>query len=181
MSCKEKRIVFVTVGTTKFEALVRVIDDPEFADLLVSQGYTDLVIQKGAGEYIPQRLCPGGASSVKLDNGLTVSYFDFTPSLANHIREAALVVSHAGSGSIFETLHARKPLVVVPNPILMDNHQEELGRKLEQLNCLFCAAPNQLFTTIRNMDISKLQDFVTSSPGPIVQSIDRLMGYQHVQ
>lgn len=29
----------------------------------------------------------------------------------------------AGSGSIFEALRLRKPLVVVPNPLLMDNHQ----------------------------------------------------------
>ncbi len=36
----------------------------------------------------------------------------------------------AGSGSIFETLRLRCPLVVVPNPLLMDNHQAELADKV---------------------------------------------------
>lgn len=35
-----------------------------------------------------------------------------------------------GSGSIFETLRLRRPLVVVPNPLLMDNHQVELADKV---------------------------------------------------
>jgi hypothetical protein len=43
---------------------------------------------------------------------------------------------HAGSGSIFETLTARKPLIVVPNPLLMDNHQAELGDHLAAMNAL---------------------------------------------
>lgn len=36
----------------------------------------------------------------------------------------------AGSGSIFEALRLRLPLVVVPNPLLMDNHQAELATKV---------------------------------------------------
>lgn len=36
----------------------------------------------------------------------------------------------SGSGSIFETLRLRCPLVVVPNPLLMDNHQAELADKV---------------------------------------------------
>jgi UDP-N-acetylglucosamine transferase subunit ALG13 len=39
----------------------------------------------------------------------------------------------AGSGSIFETLTLKKPLIVVPNPILMDNHQVELADHLAKL------------------------------------------------
>ena len=100
-----------------------------------------------------------------------MEYFDFAPSLADHLRCAALVISHAGgwagwegqggqaatlhalswlaaptappvpnalsvplltpgSGSIFEALRLRRPLVVVPNPALMDNHQAELADKV---------------------------------------------------
>lgn len=33
----------------------------------------------------------------------------------------------AGSGSIFESLRLGRPLVVVPNPLLMDNHQVGWG------------------------------------------------------
>jgi beta-1,4-N-acetylglucosaminyltransferase len=42
----------------------------------------------------------------------------------------------AGSGSIFETLTAGKPLIVVPNPLLMDNHQAELGDHLAGMKAL---------------------------------------------
>jgi UDP-N-acetylglucosamine transferase subunit ALG13 len=41
-----------------------------------------------------------------------------------------------GSGSIFETLHAGKPLIVVPNPLLMDNHQAELGDHLAAMQAV---------------------------------------------
>lgn len=45
-------------------------------------------------------------------------------------------VSIVGSGSIFETLTAGKPLIVVPNPLLMDNHQAELGDHLANMKAV---------------------------------------------
>jgi hypothetical protein len=56
------------------------------------------------------------------------------------VSDAALVISHAGSGSIFESLTAGKALIVVPNPLLMDNHQAELGRHLAGMGVLVSAA-----------------------------------------
>lgn len=53
--------------------------------------------------------------------------------------DAALVISHAGSGSIFESLTAGKALIVVPNPLLMDNHQAELGNHLRGMGVLVSA------------------------------------------
>lgn len=40
--------VLVTVGTTKFDALVRAVDDPAVAEALAAHGYTELVIQARA-------------------------------------------------------------------------------------------------------------------------------------
>ena len=37
--------VLVTVGTTRFDALVRAVDDPVVADALAARGYTKLTIQ----------------------------------------------------------------------------------------------------------------------------------------
>lgn len=42
-----ERAVFVTVGTTKFDALIRAVDQQAFADVLVAAGYTRLVMQIG--------------------------------------------------------------------------------------------------------------------------------------
>jgi beta-1,4-N-acetylglucosaminyltransferase len=44
---RSDRTVFVTVGTTKFDALIRVVDQQAFADTLVAAGYTRLVMQIG--------------------------------------------------------------------------------------------------------------------------------------
>lgn len=46
--------VFITVGTTEFNDLIRTIDTKEILKELSSQGYTELIIQIGKGEYIPQ-------------------------------------------------------------------------------------------------------------------------------
>ncbi|KAB1204085.1 Long chain acyl-CoA synthetase 6, peroxisomal [Morella rubra] len=111
-----KKTVFVTVGTTCFDALVRAMDTREVKDGLLKRGYTHLIIQMGRGSYTPTK-------SEGEDGSLAVDFFTFSSSIADHLRSASLVISHAGSGSIFETLRLGKPLIVVVNEDLMDNHQ----------------------------------------------------------
>lgn len=55
-SVKPKRIVFVTVGTTSFDALVRAVDTYEFKEELSTKGYTHLLIQMGRGSYVPTKV-----------------------------------------------------------------------------------------------------------------------------
>ncbi|RYP64505.1 hypothetical protein DL769_006643 [Monosporascus sp. CRB-8-3] len=47
-------------------------------------------------------------------------------------RGYGVIISHAGSGSIMDALRVGARLIAVPNPALMDNHQEELAEEMER-------------------------------------------------
>jgi beta-1,4-N-acetylglucosaminyltransferase len=119
------RRVFVTVGTTSFDALIQTLDSPTVCASLKSKGYDGLTMQIGRGVYKPRRIA-------KKTPGFDVKIVDYLPSIEDELRDAALVISHAGAGSVFETLKFGKPLLVVVNKSLMDNHQKELAMELEE-------------------------------------------------
>ena len=96
--------LFVTVGSTDFDALVRAVDT--LVPSLGAQG----VMQIGHGQYIPANL----------------PYFRFAQSLAPYYERASLVVAHGGVGTTMEVLRRGAPLVSVSNPDRYDNHQEDL-------------------------------------------------------
>ncbi|XP_061970987.1 uncharacterized protein LOC133693722 [Populus nigra] len=167
---QEKKVVFVTVGTTLFDALVRTVDTKEVKQELLRKGYTHLVIQMGRGSYTP-------AKSEGKDGSLAVDYFTFSPSIADHLRSASLVISHAGSGSIFETLRLGKPLIVVVNEDLMDNHQSELAEELAERKHLYCAHPQTLHQTISDMNIESLLPYPPGDATAVAKLINRFLGF----
>ncbi|XP_072960199.1 uncharacterized protein [Typha angustifolia] len=165
----EKRTVFVTVGTTCFDALVKAVDSRQVKEALFRKGYTDLLIQMGRGTYIPLKV--SGNESLSMD------YFTFSPSIANYLRSASLIISHAGAGSIFETLRLGKPLIVVVNADLMDNHQSELAEELADRKHLFCAHPQTLRETIEAMDLETLLPYPLGDPMPIASLMNKFLGF----
>lgn len=167
---KPKRTVFVTVGTTCFDALVGMVNTREVREELFRKGYTHLLIQMGRGSYIPTK-CSGE------DKCLDVDYFTFSSSIADHLRSASLVISHAGSGSIFETLRLGKPLIVVVNEDLMDNHQSELAEELAERKHLLCAHPQTLHQTIVGMDLESLVPYPPADATPVAKLINRFLGF----
>ncbi|XP_015689179.1 UDP-N-acetylglucosamine transferase subunit ALG13 homolog [Oryza brachyantha] len=169
MGNRERRTVFVTVGTTCFDALVKAVDSSQVKEALLQKGYTDLVIQMGRGTYVP--------SKVSRDGTLQVDYFTFSPSIADYVRDTSLVISHAGSGSIFETLRRGEPLIVVVNEDLMDNHQSELAEELAARKHLFCARPQTLGDTIQRMGIDTLTPYVPGDAKPVVTLINKFLGF----
>jgi len=110
------RTVFATVGTTQFDALTQALVSTEVTALLARQGYRRLVIQIGRGSEPTLPASPPPA--------LSVEWYRFKDSLAADMRSAALLVSHAGAGSIMEGLACDACLLVVVNDALMDNHQQ---------------------------------------------------------
>lgn len=177
-SGSHRKIVFVTVGTTRFDALIGAVDSPEFAAALKEQGYTSLVIQAGVSEgYRPHRLL-GSAAVTKgtLESGLVIEWFEYCPSLAPYLDTASLVISHAGSGSIFETLRRGLLLITVPNSLLMDNHQSELAQKLEKLGHCAVATPEKLAEVVLSLEPGKFKPYVPGDGKEIVARIDALCG-----
>ena len=167
--------VFVTVGTTKFDVLIQAVDTTEVANALVSKGYSKLVVQKGAGKYQMHTLLPQGSQQHQLSNGLHVQVFDYAPSLADYMTAADLIISHAGSGSIFEALRLRKPLIAVPNAILMDNHQAELADHLARLQHIIAARPDTLLHTLQKLNIHNLELYESGNADGIIRHIDAIV------
>ena len=59
-------------------------------------------------------------------------HFPFMPSLTPYYRQASLVVSHGGLGTVVEVLQAGGRLVGVSNPERYDRHQEDLLGAFEE-------------------------------------------------
>lgn len=83
-----------------------------------------------------------------------------------------------GSGSIFETLRAKRPLVVVVNDLLMDNHQCELAEELaEKKYLVYASSPGSLLDTLRNMNVKNLVPYPASNPSALVNALDQFLGF----
>jgi|ERR1700728_276158 len=89
-------MIFVTVGSQEpFDRLISAVD--EWA---ASSGRSDVFAQIAAGTYRPKHI------------GFT-GFLD-PPEFQRLIREAKIVVAHAGMGSIIAALELGKPIVVIP-------------------------------------------------------------------
>jgi UDP-N-acetylglucosamine transferase subunit ALG13 len=89
-------VIFATVGSqAPFDRLVRALD--EWASL---RGRSDVYAQIAAGEYRPQK--------IQFTNFMNAAEFEC------RMRDAQIVVAHAGMGSIITALELGKPIVVMP-------------------------------------------------------------------
>jgi len=144
---------FVTVGSTKFEDLIKSVDNKEVVKKLQQLGFCALHIQKGNGDYIPKNI-------IDIPGFDTVIY-DYKPSIMDEIKNCALVIGHAGTGTIFDTLQARRNLLVVPNTSLHNNHQIEIARELGDKNYLYVTDCDHLIEGIDKIKMNKLKLFPT--------------------
>ena len=115
--------ILITVGTTKFENLIKAIDNDNFYDMIIKNGFTKIIIQKGYGEYIP-------INSKKFENRINIQISEIINNFENVIKSSDLIISHGGAGIILESLKNKRKVIVCVNDELMDNHQVELDSSL---------------------------------------------------
>ncbi|XP_033225281.1 UDP-N-acetylglucosamine transferase subunit ALG13 homolog [Belonocnema kinseyi] len=164
-----RKTVFVTVGTTKFDELINTITQNEILKALNEKGYNHLILQIGNTSLDPDCTPRCGFKSI-------VS-FHLNPSLEKYVSSADLIISHAGAGSCLEALEAKKPLIVVTNELLMDNHQLELAQQLHNDGHLYYCTCDTLLNLLQTMDLTKLKPFTSDKSRAIANLIDQIMGF----
>ncbi|PSR74113.1 hypothetical protein PHLCEN_2v10069 [Hermanssonia centrifuga] len=133
---------FVTVGSTRFDALVKHALSDVVIDVLRTKGYSDIVVQCGNSDFDRSvYTLEGDTWTRNLEGEGSIEVWKFKPTLQQEYERADLVISHAGSGTILDVLRLKKPIIVVPNPTLLDNHQEELASALADTGHVKAASP----------------------------------------
>ncbi len=163
------KCVFVTVGTTSFDKLIHTVSSQNVVELLKKLGYSKVELQIGRGHFEPEER--------DADSGVQLTYFRYKDSIEQNIANADLVISHAGAGSVLETLQAGRPLLVVINEDLMDNHQLEVANRLHIDGHLYYCTPNQLLAVLQTLDTIKLKSFEPGQPQRFASYLDKVMGY----
>ncbi|KAK7509624.1 glycosyltransferase family 28 C-terminal domain-containing protein [Phyllosticta citriasiana] len=158
-----KKYCFVTIGATAaFDTLIRACLESDFLDALSAAGYSNLLLQYGKDG---KSLFNGLVANKEKDGspGIKIEGFGFSQyGLIEHMKlvkgspldgsNEGLVISHAGSGSILDALRLNVPLVVVPNPTLLDNHQLELAEILEQQGYVIHGKLDNLVSAIHDAE-----------------------------
>lgn len=120
-----------------------------------------------------------GSTIIKI--GIEYTVYRLKPNIATDIDKASLVISHAGAGSIFESLRAQKPLIIVINTLLMDNHQTEIADALSLPRnggpYLYYCEPANLVDTLATIDIYKLQPLPPKDMTLFVKEVNNVMGW----
>lgn len=94
---------FVTVGSTRFDALVQRTLSDAVVDILRGKGYSKIVVQCGNSDFDTNRFAQQGDFWTReLEGGGAVEVWRFKPSLQEEYEQADLVISHAGTS--FPTL-----------------------------------------------------------------------------
>ena len=104
--------VFVTVGNTRYNSMIKAIDDHFSSDEF------DITLQIADGEYLPKHH----------------EYIRYSNNIEQYFKDAELVITHAGAGTVFQLLEDSIKMLVVPNHERVDTHQLDLTDYLEKNN-----------------------------------------------
>ena len=103
--------LFISVGTTNFDSLLRKLDSDDYQAAL-SPIISEILLQPGTGLRQFQRL----RIPLRI---VTTDYFE-------RLDECDVVLCHCGAGTVLDAISKKKGIVAVVNHYLKDNHQTEL-------------------------------------------------------
>jgi len=146
--------IFVTVGTTNFEDLIKIIDTEEFQRMAYETlGTREILAQIGNGTCEPKTRY----------RGIDVKFYRLKPDIKEDMASADLILTHCGAGSVTEAMKSNRPTVAVVNDKLMDNHQTELSEALVDSGpFIFSAAsPAQLLEMLPSFKFETLKKYTS--------------------
>jgi len=129
-------LIFASVGTARdFSRLVKEIDKA------ASKTKEKFIIQMGGTDYKPKHC----------------KYFKYVENFdtyQNYMKNASVLIVHAGLGSIINSLNARKPLIIVPRRAKhnehKNDHQMDISKQLEKdPRVIVCYNPKDLEKKIK--------------------------------
>lgn len=158
------KTLLVTCGATvPFPRLVECILGENCVEALLENGFKRMIVQFGRGYQTPfTKLVGKGISNDPIHLSSDLGYeekpihgylasgqfeiigIEYSTKILQLIEECAdLVISHAGTGSILDSLRLQKPLIVCVNDTLMDNHQQQIADKFKSANYLLACLPKE--------------------------------------
>ena len=159
------KTLFITCGATvPFPQLIETVLSPKVVKNLLSHGFKRIIVQFGRNyrasfvqsinvdhSLPPQQTYlgfdgdPVHGFSRSSSGNLEIIGFEYSTRIQDVIQENAdLVISHAGTGSILDSLRLGKPLIVCVNDTLMDNHQQQTADQFASSNYLWACLPLSL-------------------------------------
>lgn len=145
-------MIFVTVGTTAFDSLIRTVDKAKIKGRVV--------IQKADGKYQPQNY----------------EFFDYTDNFDDYIKKADIVITHGGAGTLFKLLALNKKIIGIANEERRDLHQWDILKKLSQEKYLiWCQDLDQIPRAIEKVKKQKLKKYIP----PTCEIADLISDFLH--
>lgn len=166
--------VLVTVGTTRFDSLIKTVTSDEFIARATGEKLiTRMTLQHGnypLGDHIVSQ------------SSLSIDAHPFIVELAKRVADYDVVIGHCGSGTVLDVLRGpvfsrhqelRPKLILVPNAALMDRHQDELAEEMERLGAALIAQPTteSLIAALRKAHQIQLEPL----PKPNTQILDSII------